>query len=215
MNRKNTIVARRARDGPIVRVLTDGSTQPLVDRMDWDRLRAMTDAEVEAAANSDPAPPTVMALASAPNEDHCSFDPRWFEVAIGWDCWHFHRRLFARYGIVLGPGEFQGIVSAIRDGSARLVKQQSPRLAVYRVRIPSAKRHIYVLARANGFPLTAWPRNRKLEAHNGAPADTGTNYVLQWRLASHGRPTDPAGGTQSVLPNGSPASGRRHEGPVP
>jgi putative transcriptional regulator len=54
MKRKNTIVARRKNDGSLVRVGADGSTQPLVDRTDWKRLRRLTDEEVEAAARSDP-----------------------------------------------------------------------------------------------------------------------------------------------------------------
>jgi putative transcriptional regulator len=54
MSNGNTIVAKRVSDGTIVQVLPDGSTQPLEDKTDWDRLRAMTDEEVTAAAMSDP-----------------------------------------------------------------------------------------------------------------------------------------------------------------
>ena len=35
-------------------MLPDGRIRPLADKTDWQRLRAMTDAEVEAAAASDP-----------------------------------------------------------------------------------------------------------------------------------------------------------------
>src|SRR5690606_157835 len=41
-------------DGILVEVMPDGSTRLLADKTDWQRLRAMTDAEVEAAASSDP-----------------------------------------------------------------------------------------------------------------------------------------------------------------
>ena len=54
MSKKNTIVAKRRSDGKLVQVLPDGSTKPLEDKTDWDRLRAMTDDEITAAAMSDP-----------------------------------------------------------------------------------------------------------------------------------------------------------------
>jgi putative transcriptional regulator len=54
MSKENTIVARRQSDGTAVQVLPDGSTKPLEDKTDWDRLRAMTDEEVMAAAMNDP-----------------------------------------------------------------------------------------------------------------------------------------------------------------
>jgi putative transcriptional regulator len=55
MSKADTIVARRLPDGTLVQVLPDGSTRPFPpDRTDWAALRAMTDAEVDAAALSDP-----------------------------------------------------------------------------------------------------------------------------------------------------------------
>ena len=54
MSKKNIIVAKRQTDGSVVQVLPDGSTKPFEDKTDWDRLRAMTDEEVFAAALSDP-----------------------------------------------------------------------------------------------------------------------------------------------------------------
>jgi putative transcriptional regulator len=54
MSKENTIVAKRERDGTLVRQLADGQAGPLEDKTDWKRLRAMTDAEVEAAALGDP-----------------------------------------------------------------------------------------------------------------------------------------------------------------
>jgi putative transcriptional regulator len=54
MSKENTIVAKRRSDGTIVQVLPDGSTKPFEDKTDWDRLRAMTDEEVTAAALADP-----------------------------------------------------------------------------------------------------------------------------------------------------------------
>ena len=54
MSKKNTIVARRQANGRLVEVLPDGSTDPLEDKTDWNRLRAMTEEEVHAAALADP-----------------------------------------------------------------------------------------------------------------------------------------------------------------
>jgi putative transcriptional regulator len=54
MSKKNTIVAKRQSNGSLARIMPDGSTKPLDDQMDWDRLRAKTDEEITAAALSDP-----------------------------------------------------------------------------------------------------------------------------------------------------------------
>jgi len=55
MSKADTIVARRLPDGTLVQVLPDGSTRPFPpDRTDWAALRTMTDAEIDAAALSDP-----------------------------------------------------------------------------------------------------------------------------------------------------------------
>ncbi|HEV3198339.1 MAG TPA: helix-turn-helix domain-containing protein [Bryobacteraceae bacterium] len=54
MSKKNIIEAKLLSDGTVVQVLPNGSTKPFEDNMDWDRLRAMTDEEVEAAAEADP-----------------------------------------------------------------------------------------------------------------------------------------------------------------
>jgi len=48
------ITARMRADGKAVEVLPDGSTKPFEDKTDWNRLRAMTDEEVIAAARADP-----------------------------------------------------------------------------------------------------------------------------------------------------------------
>jgi len=54
MKKENMIEAKLLSDGTVVQVLPDGSTKPFEDTMDWDRLRAMTDEEVTAAALADP-----------------------------------------------------------------------------------------------------------------------------------------------------------------
>ena len=54
MSNENTTIARRQSDGTLVEVLPDGTTKPLADKTDWQRLRSMSEADVEAAALSDP-----------------------------------------------------------------------------------------------------------------------------------------------------------------
>jgi putative transcriptional regulator len=54
MSKKSIIVARRQTDGSLVEVLPDGSTRPLEDKTDWNRLRTMSEEEVRAAALADP-----------------------------------------------------------------------------------------------------------------------------------------------------------------
>ena len=54
MSNADTIVTKRQSDGAVVRVMPDGTTQPLAESTDWERLRAMTDEEVAAAALADP-----------------------------------------------------------------------------------------------------------------------------------------------------------------
>ena len=48
------IRTKRLSDGSYVEELPDGSTRPSVDKTDWERLAAITDEEVTAAALSDP-----------------------------------------------------------------------------------------------------------------------------------------------------------------
>jgi len=54
MSNSDTIVTRRQNDGAVIRIMPDGTTQPLAKSTDWERLRAMTDEEVTAAALADP-----------------------------------------------------------------------------------------------------------------------------------------------------------------
>ena len=54
MSNGNTTIARRRSDGTLVEVMPDGSTKPLADKTDWQRLRGMANAKVEAAAFGDP-----------------------------------------------------------------------------------------------------------------------------------------------------------------
>lgn len=54
MKKPNIIKAKLRSDGTVVREYPDGSTGPLKDSTDWERVRLMTDEEVTAAALADP-----------------------------------------------------------------------------------------------------------------------------------------------------------------
>ena len=54
MSENDIVRARILSDGSVVRVLADGSTLPLESRLDWTRVSAMTEDEVEANVLSDP-----------------------------------------------------------------------------------------------------------------------------------------------------------------
>ena len=54
MSEENTTIAGRRSDGALLQVMPDGAARPLVDETDWQRLRDMTEEEVEAAALGDP-----------------------------------------------------------------------------------------------------------------------------------------------------------------
>jgi uncharacterized protein (DUF4415 family) len=58
MSRENLTRAVLTQDGRVLIEQADGSYRPAQSRTDWNRVRAMTDEEIEAAAASDPdAPP--------------------------------------------------------------------------------------------------------------------------------------------------------------
>lgn len=47
----------------------------------------------------------------------CYRNPKWPEgVQIKRDNWHFHKRLYERYGIILLPGEYTKILNKIKSG---------------------------------------------------------------------------------------------------
>ncbi len=54
MSEKFMMRAKRLPDGTVVQLMSNGSIRPLSDETDWERVRAMTEEEVEAAALSDP-----------------------------------------------------------------------------------------------------------------------------------------------------------------
>ena len=54
MSSSNTIVAGFNEEGSLVQIMPDGTTRPFEDKTDWDKLRALTEEEIIAAALTDP-----------------------------------------------------------------------------------------------------------------------------------------------------------------
>ncbi len=54
MSENFMVRAKRLPDGTVVQMMPDGSTHPLQDKTDWERVKVMTEEEIEAAALSDP-----------------------------------------------------------------------------------------------------------------------------------------------------------------
>jgi hypothetical protein len=101
--------------------------------------------------------------------NRADFDPRWEGAVVRINSWHFHRRLFERYGIVLGPGEYTMIKSAIVSGKAPMV-QRRPTGSLYWVKVESAAKGIYVLARSKRL-VTVWPDPKQRGKARRAKAD--------------------------------------------
>lgn len=47
MSKKNITLVERLADGSVIHILPDGSRRVLEDKTDWQKLRAMTDVEIE------------------------------------------------------------------------------------------------------------------------------------------------------------------------
>lgn len=54
MREENTVYAKLYPDGRVVQEMPDGTERPFEDKTDWERLRNMTEEEIEANAHSDP-----------------------------------------------------------------------------------------------------------------------------------------------------------------
>jgi|SRR6516165_3373439 hypothetical protein len=93
--------------------------------------------------------------------DADELDPRWYGALINRDEWHFHRRLWKRYKIILAPGEFSWIKSQIKSGEAQVLIQKSPLEAIYAFKIASANRPVFVAA-IGAHLKTALPPTKRL-----------------------------------------------------
>jgi hypothetical protein len=88
------------------------------------------------------------------------FDPRWDGATIPEAHWHLHRQLYARYRIVMAPGDFSDMISGFRSGRAILESKARGR-SLHAWRLKTSGRLIVVLA-SNGTPFTIFPPTRRL-----------------------------------------------------
>jgi hypothetical protein len=91
------------------------------------------------------------------------FDERWNGASIPQEHWHFHRQLLARYGIVMRPGDYSDMIDGLRLGKALLVKKMPQNRGIYRWRLKSNARIIFVLSNGR-MAFTAWPPTAELRA---------------------------------------------------
>jgi hypothetical protein len=82
-------------------------------------------------------------------------------TVIGYDSWHFHRRLFQRYfGFVLPPGAYSDILRQIRDRRAiRMERDKAAGMSTWAVRV-------HRRGKGNIWLLVVWKRrdNRLITA---------------------------------------------------
>ncbi|WP_379548334.1 hypothetical protein ACFCW2_03980 [Qipengyuania sp. DSG2-2] len=83
------------------------------------------------------------------------FDDRWLNAVIGREHWHFHKRLFERYGIVLAPGEFSRIHKLIVSRRAYLV-DKSREGSIYVFKLNRTHDEFFVMAVGDRV-ISAWP----------------------------------------------------------
>ncbi len=85
------------------------------------------------------------------------FDARWMNAAIPARHWHFHRRLYAHYGIVLAPGDFGAMLRNLRQGRAQWLKDLGGGRALFAIRMRSCRERVYVVAKHRRHVVTVLP----------------------------------------------------------
>lgn len=92
-----------------------------------------------------------------------SIDGRWLRAAIPQHQWHFFRRVFEHYRIVLAPGDFSTMLKDIKQGRALWLMDQGNGTAIYSVVIQSVFERIYVVVAGKRHVVTALPPSREMK----------------------------------------------------
>lgn len=95
---------------------------------------------------------------------HEGLDVRWHGASIHKEHWHFHWRLFERYGVVLAPAEFSQMAISIRKSRALVVEHRRNGQKIYSIFVRSVGTRIYVLATKQGRIITALPPSKRLNS---------------------------------------------------
>ena len=85
------------------------------------------------------------------------FDPRWLDAAIPAKHWHFHRRLYAHYRIVLAPGDFGSMLRDIKRGRAQWLRDMGGGKELFAIRIRSDFERIYLIVKQRHYVITVLP----------------------------------------------------------
>lgn len=83
-------------------------------------------------------------------------DHRWHGAVIDGRDFHFHRRLYERYGVVLAPGDYSAMYKAVTRKRSRPLMKGNDGGAIYAVRVPSSNELVLVAATKTRF-RTAYP----------------------------------------------------------
>lgn len=90
------------------------------------------------------------------------YDPLWEGACIPIEHWHFHRRLWERYWIVLGPGEFGDIKRAVEKGRAFQIESHTEGKATYLFRLGQHGQDLVFALFRGSRPVTALPPTKAL-----------------------------------------------------
>lgn len=97
----------------------------------------------------------------APIHSENGFDRRHNGWCIRQPTWHFHAKLYERYGIVMEHGEYSEMINDIRSGRAELIERQPGRGAIYAVLLPRCWKRIFVATKGDRV-VTALPPTPRL-----------------------------------------------------
>ncbi len=95
------------------------------------------------------------------SSDAAPFDPRWDGAFIPDDHWHFLRRLYERYAVVLAPGEFSAVIAAIKAGDS--VYYRKADTTVHRIDLPVSVCRIFVATKRGRIMTVLAPGHAKGE----------------------------------------------------
>lgn len=73
------------------------------------------------------------------------FHSMWEGARIPFEDWHFHRRLYERYGIVLRPGEYGHLLKKVRN-KAGIYYHSKDGVRVHRIYLHGAMEDVFVVA---------------------------------------------------------------------
>lgn len=100
------------------------------------------------------------------------FHPIWDGVSIDIRHWHFHRRLYERYSIILRPGEFADIFEkAVKKKKKAFHKTDRSR--VHSVFVRSAQEMVFVVADERSLITVLTPAMAHAKARACGPKRSG------------------------------------------